>query len=484
VSSDPAVPHGWNVAHEPEATLIATYELRAKTPDPLSAFGTHYEPVVRDDLMHLIGQTGLIFPQWLESRGPVDIRWSWSGFEQHGWRTLSSFDSQGGRARRPLSVFRHAIFLAGRVRLHEREVRGGRLRVAVYGDDWGFRDEELVDLVQRIVDVEREFVGDFNDPEFLVTVVPTGSEARSGSFSLGGTGLTQCFALFLAPGVAVEPSSPHRDAIIRLLAHEYFHTWNGGKIPMDQPEELVYWFSEGFTDFFTTRLLRRAGLIDDTGCTRRLNEMLKKLWLSPVATEPAETIRRDFWTRHEVKQLPYQRGEIAALMLDEEIRQVSDGRRSLDDVFKEILAQAPTGETSETNRLLERFARWTSPEFAQRLRSIVVDGALPSPPPRVTEPAAALHKVESFRYDIGFDLDKTLKEKIVTGVREGSRAQAAGLREGLRLVGASLYPGDPDREIEISTRDNGQTRAIRFFPRGEPVQIPQYRLDTHPRTGE
>jgi predicted metalloprotease with PDZ domain len=476
VTTDPAAPHGWDVKHEPGADLIATYELRPETPDPLGESRTHYEPVVRDDLLHLIGETGFIYPVWLEDRPSVDISFGWEGFKENGWTTVSSFDAERGEMRRPLQKFRHAMFMAGKIRVIDRDIRGGKLRTAIYGDDWAFKDAELADLIERVVGVEREFVGDFGDPYFLVSVVPMGPRATPGSFSMGGTGLTNCFALFLPPGTSVATDSPHRNGILRLLAHEYFHTWNGGKIETEEPEQLVYWFSEGFTDFYASRLLRRAGLISNSEWTDRLNETIKKLWLNPAATEPATTIQKEFWTRNDVQQLPYQRGELVALMLDEEIRRASDGKKSLDDLFRDVLADARNGEKSETERLLRRVAAWTGEDFAAKLRRIVVDGAMPEPPERISEPAAERAIIERHRFEPGFDVDGSLKDKVVSGVREGSAAFAAGLRDGQKIKGVSIYHGDPDKEIVINVVNNGDVSTVKYLPRGAAVAMPVFRL--------
>lgn len=476
ITSDPAAPHGWNVSHAPDAALVATYLLRPSPTDALAQFGTHYEPVVRNDLLHLIGETGLIYPEWLEDQGPVDITFAMEGFKENGWEVATSFDLSGGRLHCPLHEFRHGMFLAGRVRLHDRDIRGGRLRVAIYGDDWGFTDDQMTDLIERVITVEREFVDDFADPYFLVTVVPTGARATAKGFGSGGTGLTNCFALSLAPGITAGPGSPHQDRIVHLLAHEYFHTWNGGEITIEGAEELAYWFSEGFTDFYASRLLRRAGLIDDTKWGTRLNETLKKFWLSPVATEPATTIQREFWTRREVQELPYARGEVVALMLDEEIRRTSGGARSLDGFFLEVLADARKGEKVSTENLLARVSRWTSDPFAATLRGIVVDGSLPDPPARISEPRASRVVADTYRYDIGFDLDRSIATKVAAGVREGSAAHAAGLRDGQAIRGFDVFRGDPDKEITLTITENAEARPIKFFPRGAPVQIPSYRL--------
>lgn len=475
LTGDPALPHAWEVRHPPGAALVARYELHGAAPDPLSDFRARYEPVVRDGLLHLIGDTALLGPDWLDDGRPIELRLAWEGFAERGWTTIASFDGFGEPLRVPLAEFRHGMFLAGRLRVEEREIRGGRVRLALHGDDWGFEDAELADLVARIVAAEREFVGDFSEPRFLVTVVPTGPPATPHSFSLGGTGLSHAFALFLPPGTAVGPASPHRDRILRLLAHEHFHAWTGGAIATEQPEELVYWFSEGFTDFFASRILRRAGLIDDARWTERLNESLRKLWLSPAATEPAETIRREFWTRGDVQELPYTRGEAVALALDEEIRRVSGGRRSLDDWFRELLAAGRRGERAGTARLLERAAEWTSAAFADSLRRVVVDGALPRLPARIRDPEAQLGTAERHRFDPGFELEASLAARVVSGVRAGSAAHAAGLRDGQPLAGFSVQRGEPDREISLTVREGGGSRTIAFFPRGEPVAVPEYR---------
>ncbi len=476
---------GWEVEHEPDAVLTATYELRTGDHDPWSQFGTHYEPVVKPDVFALIGETGLIYPEWLEDRAEVDVGVEWVGWD--GWRVVSSFsegqsDGPLSRVHRPLSEFRHGMFMAGRegtLRVVDRDVKGGVVRVAVYGADWQFADGEMADLVARIVGVEREFTKDFGDPYFLVTVVPTGPRAEAKSVSMGGTGLTDCFALFMAPGSAVAEGTPHQQRVLHLLAHEYFHTWNGGEIRMMEPppEQLVYWFSEGFTDFYASRLLLRAGLIDDAAWMARLNESLQALCLSPVATAPATQIEREFWTNAAVRDLPYKRGEAVAVCMDEEIRRVSGGKKCLDDFFLEVLRDARAGEKVDTDRLLTRLERWTSAEFAAGVRTVVVEGALPRMPERLSVPRAERVEKSSYRWDIGFDVDGSVKAKVVSGVREGSAAYAAGLRDGMTLAGLSVYHGDPEKEAMVAVKEGGEKREIRYWPRGEGVRVVGYRLE-------
>lgn len=476
VTVDPNRPHGWDVRHRPGALLTVTCDLKPIEPDPLTDFKTHYEPVLRPDLLHLIGETALIYPEWLEDRGVMDIDFQTAGFDENGWKLATSFDSEKPHLRRTLQQFRHGLFFAGRIQLQDVEVRGGKLRVGVYGDDWPFTELELVDLVKRIISVEREFVNDFTDPYFLVTVVPTGPRATPQSLSLGGTGLTNCFAMFLAPGMAIGEQSPHRSAFLRLLAHEYFHTWNGGKLSTEEPEEFVYWFSEGFTDYYASRILRKGGFLSDQEWVDRFNETLRNLYLSPVSTAPAETIRKDFWARQEVQKLPYNRGEVVAYMLDQEIRKKSGNTKNLDDFMRELFGEAARGEKSQTDRLLTRVAQWTDRGFADNLRKVVMDGQLPSPPDTGADPNVQKEMIEGHRFEPGFDVDSTFQNKKVAGVVPNSKAYAAGLRDGQAIAGMSVTRGDSTRLIELTIRENDEKRKISYLPHGEAIQVPQYKL--------
>lgn len=479
VERDPADPHAWQVRHGPGAVIEASYELRPAPKDPLSAFGTHYEPVVRDDLFHMIGQTGLVYPAWLAEAGPVEIATRWRGFSEQGWEVAGSFEAEQWRVRRTLDEYRQAMFLAGKVRPQEREIPGGRLKVAVYGDGWGFQDAELADLAQRVVAAEREFVGGTSEPFFLITVVPAGPPAGQG-FSMGGTGLTNCFALFMAPGAKFGAAgggpAENRERVLHLLAHEYFHTWIGGKTRPQGPEELQYWFSEGFTEFFAARVLLLSGLVDESRWLARTNETLRNLWTSPVRTEPAESIRRGFWSGPDLQRLPYLRGEVVALCLDEEIRRTSGGTRTIDDFLRELLADAAGGSRVDTDRLLERIARWTSDGFADSVRRVVVEGALPDPPARLTRPAAERTELVAYTFDAGFDIDATVKTRTVSGVREPGPAHAAGLRDGQAIAGMNIHSGDADHAVMIKVRDGDAVRTIEYLPRGGGQPSPAYRL--------
>ena len=86
-------------------------------------------------------------------------------------------------------------------------------------------------------------------------------------------------------------------------------------------------------------------------------------------------VAADFWKVKEVGELFYRCGDLVALLLDHEIRATSGGKRSLDDFFREALQRGrERGEIGSTDNLLELAADFTSQEFADRLRGLIVDG--------------------------------------------------------------------------------------------------------------
>lgn len=479
---DAQAPHRFRINAAPDEPLQAQWELRAGDEDRLAAGGNVYRPILRDDLFHWIPEIGLLVPDWCDDEQPATIQLHWRGFDQPGWTVVSSFGvgTESRTLRTTPGAFRHGIFVAGHIRVEQRDIRGGRLAVATYGTDWDFNDPDWADLVEKVVRVEREFFNDFSDEFFLVTLVPSG-QRNPNSISLGGTGLTNAFALFSLPGLSFAENGPYRGRVLHLLAHEYFHNWNGDRIRRAEPEELLYWFSEGFTDFYAARLLYNAGLQTAEQWLGQTNADLRTYWLSPVRNESAERIRQDFWKSSDVRDLPYKRGSAVALAIDWEIRRRTDGKKSLDDLMRELLAAARAGEKVSPDNLMSRIAKWTSADFAGRIRAVVEQGATLELPHDLFSPALTFDMCESAPFTPGFDVDASVKDKKIQGVAAGSTAERAGLRDGQAVLGASIYTGNTDKPIKIKISDDGGTREIEFLPRGPVTRIPCLRMEKPPK---
>ncbi|MGI4752765.1 MAG: hypothetical protein ACRYE8_03440 [Janthinobacterium lividum] len=99
------------------------------------------------------------------------------------------------------------------------------------------------------------------------------------------------------------------------------HNWIGKKIR--NTSDLNYWWSEGFTDYYSRVLALRSGVITVEEFVEEFNQFFKDYYLSPVINEPNSKIEEDSWRNYAVSKLPYYRGFIFALYLNNLIKENS-----------------------------------------------------------------------------------------------------------------------------------------------------------------
>jgi predicted metalloprotease with PDZ domain len=467
-------PWRWEVAHAPGEALRVTYVIAASEGARDLNSRAHYRPLLNARGLHLIGELALLRPEQADEDAKRRVRIGWQGFDEAGWEVVSSFGrgTSDLQLELPLRDVRQGLFLAGEIELVEREVRGGPLTLALFDGEWGFDSERLADLAARVVDLEREFFGEGKRPSYLISLLPVGA-GNGNELSLGGTGLENAFATFAPPRMQLAPGAPLEQRFVMLLLHEMFHEWNGRALAMGPPEPELYWFSEGFTSFYARRLAVRGGWSDAAQFARELNEVLRDHALNPARSASAAELAQRFWTDRDAQRMPYLRGDLLACLVDHAIRSGSEGERSLDDLMRELVVEArarPQGRLELTRDfVLERIARWAGADLAARVRAVAVDGSPLELPPDVFAPALALEPCELFTYELGFDLERTQRERAIRGLVPGSSAERAGLQEGERLAGANIWPGDPEHQVELQVGPQGSERRVVFLPQGPAI---------------
>ncbi len=470
----------WVVTHDRADRLSLSYTIPSRTLPPTQR-GNDYRIRLDSSGFHFIGELGLIIPEHLESDEVCRVTAGFKGFDRDGWSIVSSYGAGAGpfTVSQTMQDARRSLILAGKLSVLTRRVQGNTVAVAIKEDDWKVDPEQLADCVAAIVKVERDFWSDHSDPWFLVTLVANGTSASKGSFSIGGTGLDNSFALFCNNDITLDPDSPRSLQVKVLLAHEYFHTWNGGKIASSAEEGAGYWMSEGFTDFYARRLLLRAGLISPQEFVAKLNEALERGGGNPEKNASAARINDLFWKNSDVQHVPYERGDRVALAVDEEIRSVSKGARSLDDLMIDLFHRTRSGEKYSSELVLRLIEKETSKAFADSVRACVVDGADLRLPDSIAAPPARRGTGVSRSFDPGFDTSASVSSKVVTGVREGTEAHKAGLRDGQKIRGMSISSGGPDGppSAKVTIDDNGQKRDIVYDPLSPPREVTAYSLE-------
>lgn len=432
--------------------------------------GGGYRPILQPGYFHFLGSGAWILPN-LPNDAELKVSIKWKNIPPNSAlansfgtnKTSQSFTTK-------LDSFISAVFLGGDYKVLQATVKNKPVFVAVRGK-WSFTNEEFTSLATKVIGAEREFWSDFDHPYYLVTLTPLNSDPNSKS--IGGTGLTNSFATFVTTNVGL-------NEIAWLLAHEYFHNWNptafGG---MKQPEQLVYWFTEGFTDYYAHYLLLSANLIDLRQFVGQYNEFLADYYRSPARNESNKRVLRDFFTDNAVYKLPYRRGMLLAAKWNEIIRQQTSGTKSLDDVMRQILRDAKTGKIKEvsTDYVVSVLSQYAAYDFAGDVEKYVENGDTISNFKGVFGECVDSVTVNSGQFELGFDFETASKSKVAAQVVKTSAAYAAGVRDGQKILGVSVYFGMIDRPVNLTIEENGQSRKITYFPETiEKVSIPQFKV--------
>ncbi|MBI3505012.1 MAG: hypothetical protein HY059_09240 [Proteobacteria bacterium] len=468
-------PYSKRIAHKPSERVRLRYRVVQDWTGPLT-HDHYYRVVASTGGFHAVGHAFMIVPGW-SSENTAEITLSWGALPA-GWTPVDSFGTGTAPRRftRPLGDATHALYLAGPdIRLKTLDVRGRPVRVAIRGEGWAFTDDAFITMAGRIITAQRAFFDDDDFPEFLVALEPV--ERRGDGESSGGTGLTDSFAMF------VSTSHPLNARLANLLAHELFHTWNGGKI-LREDEELSYWFSEGFTEFYTHRLNLRAGVTTLADYVEAYNEKLREYRASPARNAPNARIRDEFWKDRAVEDLPYQRGLQLAHNWSVRIARETKGKASMDDVMRDLFASAKTGVKFSASVFDAAMAKVLPGGVRADLEAYVERGDTIEPDPASLGPCVALERVDVPQWELGFDWRAAKADKVARGVVPGSAAHKAGLRDGQTFEGFSIYHGDTSKQVELWVREaSGNKRHFVYWPHrllkpGAPKDLlPRFTLD-------
>jgi predicted metalloprotease with PDZ domain len=205
----------------------------------------------------------------------------------------------------------------------------------------------------------------------------------------------------------------------------------------DQPEETtLLWVSEGITDYYADLALVRGGIIDSTVFLSLTDGKRQKVDdLPPVSLEDASL---STWIKPTdgTADIYYDKGSLAGLLLDIQIRDASDNHTSLDDVMRGLYrSDYKNGKGFSTEEW------WAAVSAAAGGRSFAdfsaryVDGREAFPWSRIGPLAGMVYRADStheLRLGVNTIADST--RVFVTALTPGGAAEAAGVQAGDQLV--------------------------------------------------
>lgn len=435
------------LTHRPNARIHVRYRVVQDWEGlPRAEIGNTYRATIQPTYFHLIGNAVMVTPGGASMESPVRLRvrdlpreWTLASDLLHPNLTLEKVWS--------------SVIVAGDFRILRDPVSNTQL--AIRGT-WSFSDQQLLEQASGIIAEQRRFWRDPATPHLVTVLQLTGPE---GWISVGGTGLDDAFAFFATP-------NGQGNTIVRTLAHESLHTWvplQVGGVP-EEDQALQYWLSEGFTDFYTARMLVRGGLWTPQQFADDLNEGLNAYAQSPARTATNARILDGFWSNRDVQRMPYLRGRYLAMIWDGRLRQ---NGRGFDEIIYDMRTRAREGAEYSVE-VFTASAPAHGLDLGSDLQTFVDNGAPILLPEDLLAPCGRITTREAPVFHRGFDIEATqANNNVIAGVDPALPAYAAGLRDGMVLVrrdGGEI--GNAEAEITYIVRDGETERTLRYMPRG------------------
>lgn len=388
------------------------------------------------------------------------------------WKLYSSIDSNAARFE-TVSSYNDLIktVIGGGEQSFAFDVNGKPVSVFVHGA-FTIPAGEIASAIERIVRFERRWFSDYDQPFYHVIVAP-----RRGTTA--GYAPQNAFINFVGKDIS-------RDDLNLLLAHEMFHYWLPNKLRIEQDakySDIRYeWFYEGFTDYFTARILVEAGLITRAGFAELINMAILNIAHNPHRSETYdELMEASKAGRFDgvYKKLSYHRGALIALNWNTGIKRRSKNN-DLSRFIRELYSKA--GKTGGKIGELEfqAFAKNYGIDAKAHLDRHIMNGE-PIVIDRETRiEGFRLVETEVPKFETGFSMDETRKTKRITGVAEDTAAFRAGLRNGMEFVRAEnsnrfSNSWSADRPLVVIVRVDGAERRLEYFPRGKVERIALFR---------
>lgn len=446
------------IKHKRSAKLRLHYQLKSAVNDTVPDNSDRYKPFISDKYMHFIGTTFLAHPAD-EATAVYTIDISWKGIPT-GWKYFSSFSNEQNHriSNTTLEAFTGSLWTAGDFRVYNFKVNGKPVYLAIRGN-WQFADTVLYNMVQRTVYFQRKFWNDYSIDRFSVSLVPLRIENED-SYSYGGTALTNCFTSFATPVKNIQLSK-----LLYLYNHELMHYWIGNSIKVSDPEELMYWFSEGFTDYFTHLNLYENGFINKQQYQQSIDSLLAVHYNNPAHESANTVIKEKFWTDPVIQKLPYNRGFVFALYADASLHSATNGKTRLKDVMQQLLNVARKGERVSVASFTKAMEKYIPEGFSSAMEQYIHQGKFISLDAfnAVTQNSFEERTVPVFAYGFTTDKGRLAKDAVVATVDEGASVFKAGLQKGDVLKGYSIY-NDPFIEAKLFVMRNDKRVELTFYP--------------------
>lgn len=365
------------VYHPKQKNISFSYRIIQDTKNESTK--SNNRPLLQKDYFHILGQSLFAVPEEAfngKTNDPKIIaNIKWLNFPEN-FVIHNTFGSKQLKQKLNIklwSEFYHSLFVGGDYRIKSFQYLKKPVYFAVRGK-WfkDYTDDNLFEALKKTITTQREFWNDNNFDYYTVILTPTitqNDETYKGQ-SITGSSVKNGFLI-------QSTNNPFNSfsTMKYIFNHEMMHDWIGGKIQMKN-EELNYWFSEGFTDYYTYKNKLRNNDMSLNDWLHEFNtKVIKAHWENPEKNKPNYVIKDDFWNNENIEKLPYRRGAIFAFWLDNQILKKSNYTKSLDNLMRDILTICTTENRKFSDELfLETANKYLEKDITYFFQKHIING--------------------------------------------------------------------------------------------------------------
>lgn len=319
------------------------------------------------------------------------------------------------------------IFFAGDFKVKKENIKN-KTYTFIFLGDWNKNMDRLISIYKTIANTQVNMF-QFIPADFLIIAFIEGKNE--------GFQYLNSIVHFLSKDLNFQSVE-----LLKFLAHEHFHIWNGSYIkPREIEKEKLNWFYEGATDYYALKSLLCSEIISE----EIFLENLSKHYVSYESEDNTSSLMKIF-------------------AMDVEIFMASKMRKSFLDVLKEMSSKSTywnLGYRNDDLRFeISKITNWDGDDFFYKY---IVGNSKITFNQYFEYLGLELKVKKDFYINQGFEIKVIKNTNIVSNIISDSAAYKSGLRNR-DVIENIITPKDKNKKMILTIKRNKKADKIEFNP--------------------